>query len=294
MNKAHFPEVLTDRVSRIEEALALAAAEFKCPAKLKEAMTYSLLGGGKRIRPLLVLAAGELAGLEEAKLLPMAEALEMIHTYSLIHDDLPAMDDDDLRRGRPTSHKVFGEAMAILAGDALLNEAMLLLMKTYGGSVQGARAIAKIAEASGKDGMIGGQVIDLESENQAISLDTLELMHRGKTGALIEASLAAPFYLAGKTDQEIVRMEQIGKDLGIMFQIQDDILDVESDAKTMGKTTGKDARDHKSTYVSLVGLEESRQRVEEIYRRILTAISESGEAEGLLYRLTEAIYRRDH
>lgn len=278
----------------LENALSRTAASFTGGARLKEAMTYSLLGGGKRIRPLLVLASAELAGLAEETVLPMAMALEMIHTYSLIHDDLPAMDDDDLRRGRPTSHKVFGEALAILAGDALLNEAMLLLMKTYGGSPRGAAAMTKIAEAAGKDGMIGGQVLDIESENHDIDLETLELMHRGKTGALIIAALSAPFYLAGRSQAEVALMESLGKDLGVLFQIQDDILDVSSDSATMGKTVGKDARDHKSTYVSLLGLEASQTLIKEIYERIQSVIAELGQPSGLLTILTDAIYHRNH
>ena len=277
-----------------EDRLIQTTELFQCEPRLKEAMTYSLLGGGKRFRPLLVLASAQLAGLSVEAVLPMAMALEMIHTYSLIHDDLPAMDDDDLRRGRPTSHKVFGEALAILAGDALLNEAMLLLMNTYGGTSSGTLAMAAIAKASGKDGMVGGQVLDMQSENQDIDLETLELMHRGKTGALIEVALTAPFYLADRPIAMIEHMAEIGKDLGVMFQIQDDILDVESDALTMGKTVGKDARDHKATYVSLLGLNQSRTLTSVIYTRIQSQVSKMGQNGTLLRSLTEAIIKRNH
>ena len=277
-----------------EDRLIQTTELFQCEPRLKEAMTYSLLGGGKRFRPLLVLASAQLAGLSVETVLPMAMALEMIHTYSLIHDDLPAMDDDDLRRGRPTSHKVFGEALAILAGDALLNEAMLLLMNTYGGTSSGTLAMAAIAKASGKDGMVGGQVLDMQSENQDIDLETLELMHRGKTGALIEVALTAPFYLADRPIAMIEQMAEIGKDLGVMFQIQDDILDVESDALTMGKTVGKDARDHKATYVSLLGLNQSRTLTSVIYTRIQSQVSKMGQNGTLLRSLTEAIIKRNH
>lgn len=277
-----------------EDRLIQTTELFQCEPRLKEAMTYSLLGGGKRFRPLLVLASAQLAGLSVEAVLPMAMALEMIHTYSLIHDDLPAMDDDDLRRGRPTSHKVFGEALAILAGDALLNEAMLLLMNTYGGTSSGTLAMAAIAKASGKDGMVGGQVLDMQSENQDIDLETLELMHRGKTGALIEVALTAPFYLADRPIAMIEQMAEIGKDLGVMFQIQDDILDVESDAFTMGKTVGKDARDHKATYVSLLGLNQSRTLTSVIYTRIQSQVSKMGQNGTLLRSLTEAIIKRNH
>lgn len=294
MNNQTKPDALKLKRLLIEANLIVTVETFDCESKLKEAMAYSLLGGGKRIRPLLVLASAQLAGLDESVVLPMAAALEMIHTYSLIHDDLPAMDNDDLRRGQPTSHKMFGEALAILAGDALLNEAMLLLMKTYGGTPAGAKAMINIAQASGKDGMIGGQVLDMRSENEQIDLATLKQMHLGKTGALIEASLTAPFYLAGKSKEAIQQMAAIGQDLGIMFQIQDDILDVQSDTATMGKTTGKDARDHKATYVSLLGLEESWKLTQGCYGRIQSELSGLGEAAELLRSVTDAIYNRNH
>ena len=294
MNNQTISEVLKIKRLLIEANLIITAETFDCELKLKEAMAYSLLGGGKRIRPLLVLASAQLAGLEESAVMPMAAALEMIHTYSLIHDDLPAMDNDDLRRGQPTSHKMFGEALAILAGDALLNEAMLILMKNYGGTPDGAEAIVNIAKASGKDGMIGGQVLDMESENERIDLATLKKMHLGKTGALIEAALTAPFYLAGKSKEAIQQMAAIGQDLGIMFQIQDDILDVQSDSLTMGKTIGKDARDHKATYVSLLGLQESWKLTQDSYDRIQSELSELGEAGELLRIVTDAIYKRNH
>ncbi|MFZ2257594.1 MAG: polyprenyl synthetase family protein [Clostridiaceae bacterium] len=294
MNKLEQRNLVESTQRLFEDRLIQTTELFQCEPRLKEAMTYSLLGGGKRFRPLLVLASAQLAGLSVEAVLPMAMALEMIHTYSLIHDDLPAMDDDDLRRGRPTSHKVFGEALAILAGDALLNEAMLLLMNTYGGTSSGTLAMAAIAKASGKDGMVGGQVLDMQSENQDIDLETLELMHRGKTGALIEVALTAPFYLADRPIAMIEQMAEIGKDLGVMFQIQDDILDVESDALTMGKTVGKDARDHKATYVSLLGLNQSRTLTSVIYTRIQSQVSKMGQNGTLLRSLTEAIIKRNH
>ena len=294
MNKLEQRDLVESTQRLFEDRLIQTTELFQCEPRLKEAMTYSLLGGGKRFRPLLVLASAQLAGLSVETVLPMAMALEMIHTYSLIHDDLPAMDDDDLRRGRPTSHKVFGEALAILAGDALLNEAMLLLMNTYGGTSSGTLAMAAIAKASGKDGMVGGQVLDMQSENQDIDLETLELMHRGKTGALIEVALTAPFYLADRPIAMIEQMAEIGKDLGVMFQIQDDILDVESDALTMGKTVGKDARDHKATYVSLLGLNQSRTLTSVIYTRIQSQVSKMGQNGTLLRSLTEAIIKRNH
>lgn len=278
----------------IEAHLNKISQDFQCPAMLKEAMTYSLLAGGKRFRPLLVLASAELAGLDEEIILPMACAMEMIHTYSLIHDDLPAMDNDNLRRGKPTSHKMFGEAMAILAGDALLNEAMLLLMQEYGGSTTGAAAIADIARSSGKDGMIAGQVLDIQSEGQTIDMKTLEEMHQKKTGAIITSSLTAPFLLAGKPTREVQELVQFGLSLGILFQIQDDILDVESNAETMGKTVGKDARDDKSTYVSILGLDPSKTRLKELNADLKSFAILNKPCGSLLEAIVEVFAKRDH
>lgn len=286
-------ELIGPAQARIEEALTACIASFDCPVRLKEAMAYSLKAGGKRLRPLLALAAGEMAGLTEVQVMPMACALEMIHTYSLIHDDLPAMDNDDLRRGRPTSHKVFGEAMAILAGDALLNEAMLLLISSYGGTAQGALAAAMVARQSGKDGMIGGQVLDMEGETQRAALADLETMHRLKTGALIEAALSAPLVLAGKSKKDLDKVLTLGRDIGILFQIQDDILDVESDSLTMGKTVGKDARDHKSTYVTILGLDEAKRRMHALKERVSRSLLAVG-SPPMLDALLEAIFDRNH
>ncbi|NLB22068.1 MAG: polyprenyl synthetase family protein [Clostridium sp.] len=287
-------DLVAQKQELIEAHLNKISQDFQCPAMLKEAMTYSLLAGGKRFRPLLVLASAELAGLDEEIILPMACAMEMIHTYSLIHDDLPAMDNDNLRRGKPTSHKMFGEAMAILAGDALLNEAMLLLMQEYGGSTTGAAAIADIARSSGKDGMIAGQVLDIQSEGQTIDMKTLEEMHQKKTGAIITSSLTAPFLLAGKPTREVQELVQFGLSLGILFQIQDDILDVESNAETMGKTVGKDARDDKSTYVSILGLDPSKTRLKELNADLKAFAILNKPSGSLLEAIVEVFAKRDH
>lgn len=287
-------DLVAQKQELIEAHLNKISQDFQCPAMLKEAMTYSLLAGGKRFRPLLVLASAELAGLDEEIILPMACAMEMIHTYSLIHDDLPAMDNDNLRRGKPTSHKMFGEAMAILAGDALLNEAMLLLMQEYGGSTTGAAAIADIARSSGKDGMIAGQVLDIQSEGQTIDMKTLEEMHQKKTGAIITSSLTAPFLLAGKPTREVQELVQFGLSLGILFQIQDDILDVESNAETMGKTVGKDARDDKSTYVSILGLDPSKTRLKELNADLKSFAILNKPCGSLLEAIVEVFAKRDH
>ena len=283
-----FERSLEDVENRLEEL----TSRFECTDRLKQAMTYSLMAGGKRLRPLLILTAAKLAGLRHDDVLDMACAVEMIHTYSLIHDDLPSMDDDALRRGKPTSHMVFGEAIAILAGDALLNEAHKLLIERYAGNAEGARAILEISRASGKDGMINGQVLDITNEGSPVNLETLKMIHEGKTGALIAASLTAPYLLAGKTPEEVRTMRQIGENIGVMFQIQDDILDVTSDAKTLGKTPGKDQRDDKNTYVSLLGLPESRRLIDEYYQRTLELISMAAKEHSLLTELLNIILKR--
>lgn len=278
----------------VEAALIDFAKDIQGPERLKEAMAYSLLAGGKRIRPCLCLASGEALGLTSDQLLPMAVALEMIHTYSLIHDDLPAMDNDDLRRGKPTNHVVFGQAMAILAGDALLNEAMFLLMKHYGGTVPGAEAMTYIAQRAGSQGMIGGQVLDIAAEGKTISLEELKTLQAGKTGALIQAALAAPALLAQADTETMDRLECMGLTLGLLFQVQDDVLDVESDEATMGKTMGKDQRDEKSTYVSLLGLDESKQLIDRYYQELEEDARAFGAKGTSLLKLIQRIYTRDH
>lgn len=295
MNKAASArELVQAAVGRIEAALEQRAGAFTGPDPLKAAMSYSLLAGGKRFRPLLVLASAQGADLSEEAVLPMACALEMIHTYSLIHDDLPAMDNDDLRRGRPTSHIVHGEALAILAGDALLNEATLILISAYGGTPQGAAAAAEIIRSAGKDGMIGGQVLDIAAEGRTIDLPHLEAMHGGKTGAIITSALTAPLLLAGRPQTEVDAMADFGRKLGIYFQIQDDVLDVEADAKTLGKTAGKDARDEKSTFVSILGLEASKHRLIEMEAELRQYAGNTAVHGPLLPAILEIFARRDH
>jgi geranylgeranyl diphosphate synthase, type II len=259
-----------------------------CPAQVSEAMRYSLLAGGKRLRPILALAAAEAvaeangqdAGAARALALPSACALELIHTYSLIHDDLPAMDDDTLRRGRPTSHVVFGEGLAILAGDGLLTEAFALMTRepadTGNASVvtRKLRAIALIAEAAGACGMVGGQAIDLEAAGRGARFDAdgLRAMHARKTGALIRASAAAGAVMAGATDVQLASIERFASELGLAFQIVDDILDVEGGSQALGKTAGKDAAAGKPTYPALYGLDASRRIASDCVARALAAL----------------------
>jgi geranylgeranyl diphosphate synthase type II len=259
-------------------------AHFRLPADespkfghVYEAMRYSLLAGGKRVRPVLCLAAFEACGGEKAAgaALAVASSLELIHTYSLIHDDLPAMDNDDLRRGRPTNHKVFGEAMAILAGDSLLTEAFLMIARAPRDGIDPAVLLeisGDVAEASGSRGMAGGQVLDLESEKKKISREELETVHRHKTGCLILVSVVSGAKLAGADARQLAAMRVYGESVGLAFQIADDILDVEGGAEEMGKATGGDAKKEKSTYPSVLGLSESKRLAQEVMRKAVDAL----------------------
>src|SRR5689334_16248304 len=251
-------------------------------------MRYSLFAGGKRLRPILALAAAEAVATANnepvddgrARALPAACALELIHTYSLVHDDLPAMDNDTLRRGRPTSHVVFGEGQAILAGDALLTEAFALMAREPddpGLASRKLRAIRIVAEAAGACGMVGGQAIDLDAAGSGASFDGegLRAMHARKTGALIRAAAAAGAVMAGATDSQLAAIETFASHLGLAFQIVDDILDVEGASQDLGKTAGKDAAAGKPTYPALYGLEMSRRMAADCVSRALTALQEA-------------------
>jgi len=258
-----------------------------CPPRIGEAMRYSLFAGGKRLRPTLALAAAEAVALANGDTaergrraaMPVACALELIHTYSLVHDDLPAMDDDVLRRGRPTSHVVFGQGMAILAGDGLLTEAFALMSRDSADPAVAPRtlhAIRIVADAAGACGMVGGQAIDLEAAGSGTSFDAegLRAMHARKTGALIRASAAAGAVMAGATDAQVAAIERFASELGLAFQIVDDILDVAGASADLGKTAGKDAAAGKPTYPALYGLEESRRMADECVQRALAALQE--------------------
>ena len=278
MPVATFSEYLGTRRAQVDEALErFLPAPPKCPPGLHAAMRYSLDAGGKRLRPILALAAAEtIAGAAAAEqaiatALPAACAIELIHTYSLIHDDLPAMDDDSLRRGRPTNHVVYGEGTAILAGDALLTEAFALLgsePRDPALAPRKIRTIQTIATAAGACGMVGGQAIDLLAVGSATSFteQSLQDMHARKTGALIRAAAVAGAIMAGGTDQAISTVEEYGWHLGLAFQIVDDILDVEGEPNALGKTAGKDAKAGKPTYPSIYGMAESRRLAAERYQ----------------------------
>lgn len=231
------------------------------PEKLFEAMDYSLSAGGKRLRPVLLLAACDTLGGSLDEALPFACALEMIHTYSLIHDDLPAMDNDDLRRGRPTNHKVYGEGMAILAGDGLLSAAMELMLRTavQMGDLRGIRAAEAIARRAGVTGMVAGQVMDVTGEGSEPTLEKVDYIHRHKTADLLTAPIEAGFILAGADDKTVSAGCEYGVNLGLAFQMVDDLLDVEGDAATLGKTPGKDAAEGKLTWVAVKGVKATRE-----------------------------------
>lgn len=254
-------EYLAAQVQRIDAALdRLLPPESDPPETIHRAMRYSVFAGGKRIRPILCLEAGRaVAGADVGGIEDVACSLELIHTYSLIHDDLPALDNDDLRRGRPTSHKVFGEAMAILAGDALLTYAFEVL-----GRAASSRLVVELARAAGTvGGMIAGQVHDIEGENQPPTAELLERIHRAKTGALLRCSIRLGAMQAGASPEQLDALSRFGDHIGLAFQIVDDILDVTQTSEQLGKTAGKDAEQHKITFPAVYGLEASRRMAAE-------------------------------
>ena len=236
------------------------------PESLRESMRYSLLAGGKRLRPILCLAACELVGGDASLAMPTAVALEMIHTMSLIHDDLPAMDNDDLRRGRPTNHKVYGDAMAILAGDALLSRAFeMVAVRSEGVPPERLlKVVAELSLVSGAPGLVGGQVVDLESEGREVDLETLEYIHLHKTAALLRACVVTGALIGGADASQVDAMRTYANGIGLAFQIVDDILDVTASSDVLGKTAGKDLIADKTTYPKLLGLEPSRARALEL------------------------------
>lgn len=271
-----FKNELIQAGARVEEFLGRALRERGIPAELLAAMEYSLLAGGKRVRPVLCLSSASLLGLAPEAALPFACGLELIHTYSLIHDDLPAMDDDDLRRGKPSSHKQFGEALAILAGDGLLTEAFTLMAEA-GASVPAQRvlaALAEVARSAGGAGMVGGQVLDMACTGRSdVPLDQLQRMHALKTGALITCACASGALLAGAGDADVARMREYGAAVGMAFQIVDDILDETGDEASLGKPVGSDREQGKTTYPALLGLDRSRELAAEQVERAVASLA---------------------
>ncbi|HEY1076172.1 MAG TPA: farnesyl diphosphate synthase [Fontimonas sp.] len=264
------------------------------PARLHEAMRYSS-DGGKRLRPLLVYLAGDVLGLDVSLLDAPACAVELIHAYSLVHDDLPAMDDDDLRRGRPTTHKAYDEATAILVGDGLQALAFQVLAAEHRlGAKPRLKMIEILADAAGSRGMVGGQAVDLASEHQHLSLAELEALHIHKTGALIRACLRLACAAAPQLDAERAEaLDRYGKTIGLAFQIQDDVLDVESNSATLGKTAGKDSASGKSTYPAILGLSAARERADDLFAQARRALQPFGAAAQPLLDFADSIRQRD-
>lgn len=259
-------------------------------SKVKEAMYYSLKAGGKRIRPLIVLQVIRAYGHDYRKYIDIACALEMIHTYSLIHDDLPGMDNDDLRRGKPTCHKQFGEATAILAGDGLLNEAVNIILQTNLDDSLKLSLVSCLYTSSGINGMILGQEYDIENEGKKLSKETLDKIHHYKTGKLLSCAFQMGALIASPNDLEILK--QIGYKIGLAFQIQDDILDVTSDAKTLGKNTGSDEANHKETYVTLLGIENSQKEVDLLFNEAQQLVYSLTLNHGLILEIIEKLWKR--
>ena len=265
------------------------------PALIHRAMRYSIFAGGKRLRGALTLAAAEMLGQAPEPLLPAAAALEMIHTYSLIHDDLPAMDDDDLRRGKPTCHKVFGEAIAILAGDALLTLAFGTLSRLLDNCFAAEpvmRVVAEVAAAAGTDGLIGGQVVDLESEGRVIEPDELAYIHLHKTASLFRAALRTGGILAGADDRELQALTDYGTSFGLAFQITDDILDLTGNEDVLGKPLNSDLANRKATYPAMYGLEQARRLAEAQVNRALHSIAYLGDGAAFLIGAARHVINR--
>lgn len=264
---------------KLNDVLSTAGTEYD---ELLKAMNYSASAGGKRIRPKLLMEFLRVAGGNPEDALNFAVALEMIHTYSLIHDDLPCMDNDDMRRGKPSCHKAFGESTALLAGDALLTESFGLAAKTENIPAERVvRALAKLSECAGVNGMIGGQVIDLKYENSKAPLEVVSELYRLKTGALLKAAATIGCILAGADDEKIEKASKIAEKLGLAFQIRDDILDIIGDEKTLGKPIGSDTQQNKSTYVSLVGLERAQDVVKNLTDEAISLLSEFNDTDNL-------------
>lgn len=260
-----------------------------------ESMRYSLMAGGKRVRPMLVYAATEMFGGSLEAATPTAVAMEMIHTMSLIHDDLPAMDDDDLRRGKPTNHVLYGDDVAILAGDAMLSESFAHVARETKGipAERVVKVLQIMGDAVGPLGLAGGQVLDLKSEGQAgVGMETLEWIHTHKTAALLKAAVASGAILAGASDDAVAKCEEYALKIGLAFQVADDILDIEASSEELGKTAGKDEAVDKTTYPKLLGLEESKQRARQLVDEAKAAVSEFGDAAAPLNGLADYIIER--
>lgn len=300
LNKSQFMEELQQKVEHINDVLEkFLPAEEGQQRIIFEAMNYSVRAGGKRLRPILMEETYHMFGGSSAVIEPFMAAIEMIHTYSLVHDDLPAMDNDEYRRGKKTTHAVYGEAMGILAGDALLNLAYETAAKAFGMEVADtcvARAFAVLAKKAGVYGMVGGQVVDVESEKSddcPITREKLDFIYRLKTGALIESSMMIGAILAGASSDEVSRVEQIAAKLGLAFQIQDDVLDVTSTLEVLGKPVGSDEKNNKATYVTFEGLDKAVSDVERISKEAEEQLDDLGYDDAFLKELFEYLIHRE-
>lgn len=292
-----FKDVLKEKINYIETLLnEYMPKEEGYQQTVIQAMNYSLKAGGKRLRPILTLESCKIVGGKEEDAIAFAVAIEMIHTYSLIHDDLPSLDNDELRRGKPTNHKVFGEAMATLAGDALLNYAFEVMLSSSidkKDSNKYLKAINEVAKHAGIYGMIGGQVVDVESENKIIDKDKLDFIHLNKTAAMIIGCMRAGAIIGGASEEELEKVTKYGKNIGLSFQIVDDILDITGDEAKLGKPIGSDIENHKSTYPSLLGLEKSRQIARQLIDEGKSSIDDLSSEIDFLNQLGDYIISRD-
>ena len=298
-SKEEFTIQMKMKVAEIEEILKRYLPEAEGYQKvIMEAMEYSLMAGGKRLRPMLMQETCRLFGEEPETLKPFMAALEMIHTYSLVHDDLPAMDNDEYRRGRKTTHIVYGEDMGILAGDALLNYAFETAFRAFEQSPEDSlkigRALTVLGRKAGIYGMIGGQVADVELEGTPLSMEQILFIHKNKTSALIEACMMIGAVLAGASKEDVLKMEECGEYIGLAFQIQDDILDLTGDEEEIGKPVGSDEKNHKTTYVTLKGLERSQRDVEDISKKAIDILEKYDKGDCYLTNLTRFLIHRTH
>lgn len=296
MATAEFTKYLKTTAAEVDRALdKFLPAEKIAPQTIHKAMRYSVFAGGKRLRPILCLAAAEACGGDPEKAIAAACAVEVLHTYSLVHDDLPCMDDDDLRRGRPTCHKVFGDGMAVLCGDALLTEAFLILAQTPGTPRYKADSFIKeLALTSGSRLLIGGQVMDLEGEGKDLSKAQLILIHKAKTAALLTTSLRLGAMAVNATPAKLEALSTFGQCLGLAFQIIDDILDVTQSTEVLGKTAGKDANVAKATYPAIVGLEKSRKEAAALTKKAMAALEVFGKKADRLHQIADFLVVREY
>ncbi|WP_370991413.1 (2E,6E)-farnesyl diphosphate synthase [Bacillus tropicus] len=292
-----FDTFLKESKTFVEEKLVSYANELQCPNALREAMAYSLEAGGKRLRPLLLFATLQAFGKEKNLGVGAACALEMIHTYSLVHDDLPCMDDDDLRRGKPTNHKVFGEAMAVLAGDGLLTYAFQVIMAYEQKEISAekkVRLVLELAKAAGPEGMVGGQVADMEAEGKQLTIDELEYIHKHKTGKLLEFAVLAGSILSDATEEQEEKLLEFAKYIGLAFQIRDDILDVEGTEEEIGKPIGSDFSNEKSTYTTLFTVDRAKDILEETIAKAKDAIGSLQLQDEYLLSICDLIAKRNN